>query len=59
MYIYKIPIDGIDILLDDLAGEKVDMCPIVCEKPVDYHVHVTCDVLDLYPKCVVTKAITN
>ncbi len=57
----KIPVQGVHMLLgNDIAGGQVNMCPVLCEKPV---VDETCtlSVVEflLYPECVVTRAMTK
>ena len=57
-----VPIDGVDMLLEnDLAGGQVEVCLMLCEKPVvPYETYnVTCEVSDLYPEGVVTKPIAR
>ncbi len=57
----KIPVEGGHMLLwNDIAGGQVNVCPVLCEKPV---IGETCTLSavesQLYPECVVTRAMTK
>ena len=57
----KIPVEGVHMVLgNDIAGGQVNVCPVLCEKPV---VDETCTLSavesQLYPECVVTRAMTK
>ncbi len=43
----KISIDGVDMLLrNDLVGQQVEICPVLCEKPaVADETYVICQVM--------------
>ncbi len=57
----KIPVEGVYMLLgNDIAGGQVNMCPVLCEKPVlDETCTLSVDEPQLYPDCVVTRAMTK
>ncbi len=42
----------------DLAGELVDMCPVLCEKSaIDETCTMPVDESEIYPECVVIRAM--
>ncbi len=56
-----IPIEGLHMLLgNDIAGGQVNMCHVLCEKPL---VKETCtlstDESQLFPECVVTRTMAR
>ena len=57
----KIPVESVHMLLgNDIAGEQVNMCPFLCEKPVvDETCTLSADESQFYPECVVTRAMAK
>ncbi len=57
----KIPVNGVDMLLmNDIGGGQVNVCPVLCEKPVvDEICTMPVDESQLYPEGGVTRAIAK
>ena len=55
----KIPNEGVCMLLgNDLAGEQVDICPVLCLQPViDKTCKLSVEESEWYLKCVVTRSM--
>ena len=60
--IRKIPVEGVSLLLgNDLAGDRVNVAPLVCEKPVTSEDTELLgqQIPNLFPACVVTRSMAE